>query len=40
MRNAAGRATRVQTLVANVDVAFLVTSLGPELDPRRIDATS
>src|SRR4051794_27049814 len=37
VRNAAGRATRKQTLVANVDVAFVVTSLGPELDPRRIE---
>ena len=36
-RNAAGRATRAQTLVANVDLAFLVTSLGPEFDPRRIE---
>ena len=37
VRNAAGRATRVQTLVANVDVAFVVSSLGPELEPRRIE---
>jgi ribosome biogenesis GTPase len=37
VRNAAGRATRVQTLVANVDVAFVVTSLGPELEARRIE---
>jgi ribosome biogenesis GTPase / thiamine phosphate phosphatase len=37
VRNAAGRATRAQTLVANVDVAFLVSSLGPELDARRIE---
>lgn len=37
VRNAAGRATTAQTLVANVDVAFLVTSLGPELDVRRIE---
>jgi ribosome biogenesis GTPase len=37
VRNAAGRATRKQTLVANVDLAFVVTSLGPELDPRRIE---
>jgi len=36
-RNAAGRATAAQTLVANVDLAFLVSSLGPELDPRRIE---
>ncbi len=37
VRNAAGRATRAQTLVANVDLALLVTSLGPEFDPRRIE---
>ena len=37
VRNAAGRATRVQTLVANVDLAFVVTSLGPELETRRIE---
>jgi len=37
VRNAAGRATRMQTLVANVDVAFVVSSLGPELEPRRIE---
>jgi ribosome biogenesis GTPase len=37
VRNAAGRATRKQTLVANVDLAFVLTSLGPELDPRRIE---
>jgi ribosome biogenesis GTPase / thiamine phosphate phosphatase len=37
VRNAAGRTTRVQTLVANVDVAFVVTSLGPELEARRIE---
>jgi ribosome biogenesis GTPase len=37
VRNAAGRATRVQTLVANVDLAFGVTSLGPEFEARRIE---
>jgi ribosome biogenesis GTPase len=37
VRNAAGRATRAQTLVANVDLAFVVSSLGPELDARRIE---
>jgi ribosome biogenesis GTPase len=37
VRNAAGRATKLQTLVANVDIAFVVTSLGPELDARRIE---
>ena len=29
--------TKLQTLVANVDLAFVVTSLGPELDARRIE---
>ena len=29
--------TRVQTLVANVDLAFVVTSLGPEFEERRIE---
>ena len=37
VRNAAGRVTRLQTLVANVDLAFVVTSVGPELDARRIE---
>jgi ribosome biogenesis GTPase len=37
VRNAAGRSTREQTLVANVDVAFIVTSLGPELETRRLE---
>jgi ribosome biogenesis GTPase len=37
VRNAAGRATRVQTLVANVDLAFVVSSMGPELETRRIE---
>jgi ribosome biogenesis GTPase len=37
VRNAAGRATRIQTLVANVDVAFVVSSLGPEFEARRIE---
>ena len=37
MRNAAGRATLAQTLAANIDVAFVVSSLGPELEPRRIE---
>ena len=37
VRNAAGRTSRSQTLVANVDVAFLVSSLGPEFDARRIE---
>ena len=36
-RNAAGFATSAQTLAANVDVAFVVSSLGPALEPRRIE---
>ncbi len=40
VRNAASnqqRLTSGQTLAANVDVAFVVSSLGPDLDPRRIE---
>ena len=37
VRNAAGLATTAQTLAANVDVAFIVSSLGPDLEPRRIE---
>ena len=37
VRNAAGRAVVAQTLAANVDLAFVVSSLGPELEPRRIE---
>lgn len=37
VRNAAGLTTRAQTLAANVDVAFVVTSLGPDVEPRRIE---
>ena len=37
VRNAAGRAVNAQTLAANVDLAFVVSSLGPELEPRRIE---
>ena len=37
MRNAAGLTTTAQTLAANVDVAFVVSSLGPDLEPRRIE---
>ncbi|MDX6454188.1 MAG: ribosome biosis GTPase / thiamine phosphate phosphatase, partial [Gaiellaceae bacterium] len=33
----AGRTSQAQTLAANVDIAFVVTSLGPELEPRRIE---
>ncbi len=37
VRQAAGRTSEMQTLAANVDLAFIVTSLGPELEPRRIE---
>jgi ribosome biogenesis GTPase / thiamine phosphate phosphatase len=37
VRKAAGQTSQPQTLAANVDVAFIVTSLGPDLDPRRIE---
>ncbi len=37
VRTAAGLTTTAQTLAANVDVAFVVTSLGPDLEPRRLE---
>jgi ribosome biogenesis GTPase len=37
VRIAAGLTTTAQTLAANVDVAFVVSSLGPDLEPRRIE---
>ena len=37
VRSAAGRTSEAQTLAANVDVAFVVSSLGPELEPRRLE---
>jgi ribosome biogenesis GTPase len=37
LRNTAGTTTTAQTLAANVDVAFVVSSLGPDLEPRRIE---
>jgi ribosome biogenesis GTPase len=37
VRQAAGRTSEKQTLAANIDLAFIVTSLGPELEPRRIE---
>jgi len=37
VRNAAFSYAEAQTLAANVDVAFVVTSLGPDLEPRRIE---
>jgi ribosome biogenesis GTPase len=36
-RKAAGRATEEQVVAANVDTIFLVTALGEELNPRRIE---
>jgi ribosome biogenesis GTPase len=37
VRKAAGLTSESQTLAANADVAFVVSSLGPDLDPRRIE---
>jgi ribosome biogenesis GTPase len=37
LRNAAGLTTTAQTLAANVDIAFVVSSLGPDLEVRRIE---
>jgi ribosome biogenesis GTPase len=37
VRQAAGLTSEKQTLAANVDLAFIVTSLGPDLEPRRIE---
>lgn len=37
VRSAAGKTSESQTLAANVDVAFVVSSLGPDLEPRRIE---
>lgn len=37
VRASAGLTSRPQTLAANVDVAFVVTSLGPDLEPRRLE---
>jgi ribosome biogenesis GTPase len=37
VRSAAGRTSESQTLAANVDIAFVVSSLGPDLEPRRIE---
>lgn len=37
VRKAAGLTSKPQTLAANVDVAFVVTSLGPDIEPRRIE---
>jgi ribosome biogenesis GTPase len=37
IRKASGLTSESQTLAANVDVAFVVTSLGPDLEPRRVE---
>lgn len=37
VRSAAGRSSESQTLAANVDVAFVVSSIGPDLEPRRVE---
>jgi ribosome biogenesis GTPase len=37
VRTAAGRTSVAQTLAANVDIAFVVSSLGPDLEPRRLE---
>ncbi len=37
VRKSAGLTSQSQTLAANVDVAFIVSSLGPDLEPRRIE---
>ncbi|MGH3008342.1 MAG: ribosome small subunit-dependent GTPase A [Gaiellaceae bacterium] len=37
VRTAAGLSTTAQTLAANVDVAFVLSSLGPDIEPRRIE---
>jgi ribosome biogenesis GTPase len=37
IRQSAGRTSELQTLAANVDIAFVVSSLGPDLEPRRIE---
>lgn len=37
VRTSAGLTSRPQVLAANVDVAFVVTSLGPDLEPRRLE---
>jgi len=37
VRSAAGVTSESQTLAANVDVVFVVTSFGPDLEPRRLE---
>jgi ribosome biogenesis GTPase / thiamine phosphate phosphatase len=36
-RTAAGLTATAQTLAANIDIAFICTSLGPDIEPRRIE---
>jgi len=37
VRSSAGLTSQAQTLAANVDVVFIVSSLGPDLEPRRLE---
>jgi ribosome biogenesis GTPase len=37
VRTSAGLTSQTQTLAANVDVVFVVSSLGPDLEPRRLE---
>jgi ribosome biogenesis GTPase len=37
VRGVAGRTSASQTLAANVDIAFVLSSLGPDIEPRRIE---
>ena len=37
VRTSAGLTSKPQTLAANVDVVFVVSSLGPDLEPRRLE---
>jgi ribosome biogenesis GTPase / thiamine phosphate phosphatase len=37
VRSSAGRTSESQTLAANVDIVFVVSSLGPDLEPRRLE---
>jgi ribosome biogenesis GTPase len=37
VRSSAGRTSESQTLAANVDVVFVTSSLGPDLEPRRLE---
>jgi len=37
VRQAAGRATRVQAVAANLDTVFVVTAMDPDFNPRRLE---